>query len=196
MANSEVSQLELNDDGTVDLYVSVYGYDAGTPVEISGSITQASGAVGAFYAIQEIPWVDLNESVLLKFTVPISPGRLAMGEAVTAIVRVTDTWITTLNPTTSAESSSWKAQKYAAFAVPAESPPAGAESPPARAEPPPAGAEPPPAGAEPPPAGAEPPPAGAEPPPAVPAEPPPAAAWSPVGEAKRWRPPRGGWLAG
>lgn len=154
MAYSAVERIELNDDGTVELYVSVYGYDEGTPVEISGYITQVSGAVGHFYAVQEIPQVDPAESVLLKLTVPISPGQLAMGEAVTAIVRVTDAWITTLNPTASAESSSWKAQKYTAFAVPAK------------------------------------------PSPAVPAEPPPAAAWSPLGEGKRWRPPRGGWLAG
>ena|SRR6266478_4996416 len=131
MAYSAVPRIELNNDGTVELYVSVYGYDEGSPVEISGYITQASGSVGYFIAVQEIPRVDADEEVLLKFTVPISPGRLVMGEAVTVIVRVTDAWVTVLEPMASAESSSWRKQSTTTFAAPGKpSPDVPAETPP------------------------------------------------------------------
>ena len=37
------------------LYVRVYGFEPGTPVEISGQATQDNGAVATFYDIQQIP---------------------------------------------------------------------------------------------------------------------------------------------
>ena len=40
MSNSAVSRIELNQDGTINLMVDVYGFDPGAPVEISGQATQ------------------------------------------------------------------------------------------------------------------------------------------------------------
>ena len=45
MPNSQVPRIVLNQDGTISIQVDVYGFDAGTPVEISGQATQENGAV-------------------------------------------------------------------------------------------------------------------------------------------------------
>jgi hypothetical protein len=87
MANSEVVRVELKEDGSTNLYLEVWGYDAGTPVEISGTIIQASGTAGSFYEVQQIPSHGRDVGVILMVTVPT---RLVTGEPVTAVVRVAD----------------------------------------------------------------------------------------------------------
>src|SRR6516225_10071000 len=49
--HSAVSRVELNHDDTINLVVNVYGFDAGTPIEISGQATQTNGAVATFYSV-------------------------------------------------------------------------------------------------------------------------------------------------
>ena len=55
MSLSQVSEIELRDDGSIALTIEVFGFEAGTPVEISGNATQANGAIATFYDIQNLP---------------------------------------------------------------------------------------------------------------------------------------------
>ena len=50
-----VRRIELNQDGTVKFYVVVRDFVPGESVEISGFVTQNSGAAAAIYATQVIP---------------------------------------------------------------------------------------------------------------------------------------------
>jgi hypothetical protein len=97
MSNSQVSRVQLNQDGTINLEVNVYGFDEGAPVEISGYVTQANGAVASFYSVYEIP-AHNGESVTVTLgSVPVSsPKKFAAGFPITVIARVAEVWITTL----------------------------------------------------------------------------------------------------
>ena len=55
MPHTEVPEIELRDDDSIGLTVEVFGFEAGTPVEISGHATQANGAIATFYDIQNLP---------------------------------------------------------------------------------------------------------------------------------------------
>lgn len=103
MAYSAVERVESNADGSTALYLQVSGYEAGIPVEISGTITQPSGTAGSFCGVQLIPSSAYpGGPVILVVTVPT---RLATGETVTVIARVTDAWVTVLDPAADSASS-------------------------------------------------------------------------------------------
>ena len=95
MPNSAVSRVELNQDGTINLVVAVFGFDPGAPVEISGQATQTNGAVASFYSVQPMP--AANGPVYLQRIAAV-PGRSAFtpGFPVTIVARAAQVWITTL----------------------------------------------------------------------------------------------------
>ena len=55
MPHTQVSEIDVNDDGSVSLIVEVFGFDPGTIVEISGHATQGNGAIATFYDVQKLP---------------------------------------------------------------------------------------------------------------------------------------------
>jgi hypothetical protein len=103
MAYSYLERVESNADGSTALFLQVSGYEAGAPVEISGTITQPSGTAGSFCGVQLIPSsVNPGDPAILVVTVPT---RLTTGETVTVIARVTDAWVTVLDPSAESVSS-------------------------------------------------------------------------------------------
>jgi hypothetical protein len=98
--NSEVSRIELNQDGTINLEVNVYGFDAGTPVEISGSATQINGAVASFYSVQQM---TKSPSVPVGPVAAVPPNAFVPGIPVTVVARAAQVWISTLEEDTSPE---------------------------------------------------------------------------------------------
>jgi hypothetical protein len=98
MPNSQVPRVELNPDGSISIQVSVYGFDGGTPVELSGQATQANGAVATFYQVQATPPHD-GETVDLwvSSVAPVAPNKFDAGFSITVVVRATEAWITTLD---------------------------------------------------------------------------------------------------
>jgi hypothetical protein len=80
-------------DGSVVLTVKVVGFGAGRSVEISGYITQNSGAFAAFYDIQTVLVPDpTDDASILTVTVPRT--ELVSGEDVTVVTRVAELWST------------------------------------------------------------------------------------------------------
>jgi hypothetical protein len=104
MPNSQVPRIELNQDDTISLEVHVYGFDVGTPIEISGQVTQENGAVATFYSVQEIP-AHSGESAALwvKSIRAVPPKAFAAGFPITVVARATEAWITTLESDTGSE---------------------------------------------------------------------------------------------
>jgi len=93
VVNSQVRVVELMPDGSVVLTVKVVGFGAGRSVEISGYITQNSGAFAAFSDIQTVP-VPSDDASFLTVTVPRT--ELVAGEDVTVVTRVAEVWSTVL----------------------------------------------------------------------------------------------------
>ena len=107
---SQVRAVELMPDGSVVLTVKVVGFGAGRSVEISGYITQNSGAFAAFYSIQTVPVPDpTDDASILTVTVP--RAELVAGEDVTVVTRVAEVWSTVLRAGVSAPgtTSAWHA---------------------------------------------------------------------------------------
>ena len=98
MSHSEVPRIQLSDDGTVTFFVNVYGFDPGTPVEISGHATQANGAVATFHEIQPMPTThDPAEGVIMVVRgVPVIGSTFTEEEPVMVVARAADVWITKL----------------------------------------------------------------------------------------------------
>jgi hypothetical protein len=98
--NSQVPRIELNQDGSINIKVNVYGFDAGTPVELTGQATQANGAVATFYQVQATPAHDEDEesvALWVKSVAPVLPNKFDAGFPITVVVRATEAWITTLD---------------------------------------------------------------------------------------------------
>lgn len=55
MPHTQVSEIDLNDDGSVSFTVEVFGFAPGTIVEISGHATQGNGVIATFYDVQPLP---------------------------------------------------------------------------------------------------------------------------------------------
>ena len=55
MPHSAVPRIELNEDDTINLDDQRRWFREGTPIEISGQVTQDNGAVATFYSVQECP---------------------------------------------------------------------------------------------------------------------------------------------
>ena len=93
MPNSAVSRIELNQDGTINLMVDVYGFDPGAPVEISGQATQENGAVATFYSVQKMP---PSGPVPITHLSVVPPNTFTAGFPITVVARAAQVWITTL----------------------------------------------------------------------------------------------------
>jgi Animal haem peroxidase len=145
MSNSQVPRIELNKDGSLNIEVNVYGFDGGTPVELSGHATQTNGAVASFYQVQTTPAHD-GETVALwvKSIAAVPPNKFVTGFPVTVVVRATEAWITILDKDTDsgatseiagsgALSGAWKSSNFgwAVTPSPSKSSPATPASPPA-----------------------------------------------------------------
>lgn len=101
MSSSHVSRIELNQDDTINLVVNVYGFDAGTPIEISGQATQTNGAVATFYRIQNMPASKAGNAVLRIESIPaVPPKKFVAGFTITVVLRAAEAWITTLQADT------------------------------------------------------------------------------------------------
>jgi Animal haem peroxidase len=100
MSLSAVSKVELSQDGTINLVVDVYGFDKGTPIEISGQVTQANGAVATFYDVQEMPREE-TATLIVGHISAVPPNKFAEGFTITVVARAAEAWITTLDQDTS-----------------------------------------------------------------------------------------------
>ncbi len=95
MPNSEVSEIELGDDGSFTFTVKVFGFEPGESVEISGSATQANGAIATFYVIRDLPNAGSDGGSRLTVTAAPSTGFVA-GEVITVVGRAAKIWGTVL----------------------------------------------------------------------------------------------------
>jgi hypothetical protein len=95
MTHSEVTEIELRDDGRLVLTVEVFGFQAGEPVEVSGSATQANGAMATFYDIQVLPPAGPDHGSSLTVTTLPTTG-FASGEVITVAGRAAKIWGTVL----------------------------------------------------------------------------------------------------
>jgi hypothetical protein len=143
MPNSQVPRIELNPDGSINIKVSVYGFDEGTPVELSGQATQINGAVATFYQVQATPPHD-GETVdlLLSSVAPVLPNKFDAGFPITVVVRATEAWITTLDKDTTASgvvseqfSGVWTSNSYGWAVAPSPAQPRGSAPAPAATPP-------------------------------------------------------------
>jgi hypothetical protein len=95
-SRDRVPEIELRDDGSLVLTVEVFGFEAGARVEISGSATQASGAIATFYDIQSLPPAEPGGGSYLTVTAS-SPGDFVTGDVITVVGRATKIWGTVLS---------------------------------------------------------------------------------------------------
>jgi hypothetical protein len=93
MPNSAVSRIELNDDDTINLVIDIYGFDAGSPVEISGTATQTNGAVASFSVVQPMPY---NGPVFVERIAAVPGTTFDSDLEITIVARAAEVWITTL----------------------------------------------------------------------------------------------------
>ncbi|MGZ5943671.1 MAG: peroxidase family protein, partial [Isosphaeraceae bacterium] len=97
MGYGKVPKITLNKDHSITLYVRIFDFDEGTPVEISGQATQANGAVATFYRVLQMPASDATGATLVVPSVTaVPPNNFAAGFPITVVARATAAWITTL----------------------------------------------------------------------------------------------------
>jgi hypothetical protein len=100
-SNSQVPRIELKKDGSINIKVNVYGFDAGTPVELTGQATQANGAVATFYQVQATPaHTGENVAIWVNSIPAVPPNKFDAGFPITVVVRATEAWVTTLDKDT------------------------------------------------------------------------------------------------
>ena len=96
MPLDRVPEIDLRDDGSLVLTVEVFGFEAGARVEISGSATQANGAIATFCDIQSLPPAESSGGSFV--TVTASPATdFVPGEVITVVGRATRIWGTVLS---------------------------------------------------------------------------------------------------
>jgi hypothetical protein len=98
MPLNKVNNIRLNEDNTISLDVSVDGFDADSPIEISGDVTQANGAVASFYQVETVPKpISGQETVVTVESVRASSkiGFVAT-DPITVVARAAEVWITML----------------------------------------------------------------------------------------------------
>jgi hypothetical protein len=91
---SRVAAVQLV-DGAIVLTIQLSSFSPGTPVEISGYITQASGAFARFYKVSQVP-LPASPDGSADLTVSVPATRLAEDEDITVIARVAEVWSTVL----------------------------------------------------------------------------------------------------
>jgi hypothetical protein len=95
MPHTEVPEIELRDDDSIAITVEVFGFEAGTPVEISGHATQPNGAIATFYDIQNLPPASQGGGSFVTVIAIPSPMFVA-GEIITVVGRAAKIWGTVL----------------------------------------------------------------------------------------------------
>lgn len=95
MSLSQVLEIELRDDGRLALTVEVFGFKAGTLVEVSGSATQVNGAMATFYDIQVLPPAGPDGGSFMRMTT-LPTTEFAAGEVITVAGRAAKIWGTVL----------------------------------------------------------------------------------------------------
>jgi hypothetical protein len=83
------------DDGAIALTIQLSRFSPGTPVEISGYVTQASGTFANFYQLSQVPPPDSPESPA-NLIVSLPPTPLVADQDITVIARVAEVWTTVL----------------------------------------------------------------------------------------------------
>src|SRR2546423_15673112 len=79
MPHTEVPEIELRDDDSIAITVEVFGFEAGTPVEISGHATQPNGAIATFYDIHILPPASQGGGSFVTVIATPSPKFVAGG---------------------------------------------------------------------------------------------------------------------
>jgi hypothetical protein len=102
MPNSQVPSIILNSDETISIQVDVYGFAAGTPVEISGQATQDSGAIASFYSVQAVPAhaYDQSAAMWVKSVPVVAPNQFDPHFPVTITVKAALAWVVQMGGTT------------------------------------------------------------------------------------------------
>lgn len=98
MPLNKVNSIRLNEDNTISLDVSVDGFEEGSPIEISGDVTQANGAVATFFKVKTVPKpISGRETVVTVESVRASSetGFVAT-DPITVVARAAEVWITML----------------------------------------------------------------------------------------------------
>jgi hypothetical protein len=99
MSHTKVTKIEIDDENTVNLTVAVFGFEAGTLVEISGHATQANGAIATFYDVQRLQPAGPDGSSLMGVTAVPSTELDAEGMiTVAGQARAVRLWGTVLDP--------------------------------------------------------------------------------------------------
>lgn len=98
MPLNKVNNIRLNADNTISLDVSVDGFDVGSPIEVSGDVTQPNGAVATFYSVQTVPPPnDAKESIVTVDSVGASSvNNFVAGDPIMVVARAAEVWLTTL----------------------------------------------------------------------------------------------------
>ena len=99
MPHTQVSEIDLNDDGSVSLIVEVFGFDPGTTVEISGHATQDNGAIATFYDVQKLPFPDSPDSGSILTMTAEPSAEFVAGDVITVAgqARAVKIWGTILD---------------------------------------------------------------------------------------------------
>jgi hypothetical protein len=93
MVNPRVEKIYQWDHEKGEIHVQTDSFEPGQEVEVSGYVTQASGAYAAFNVTMRIP-LDANPTAKLNVQLPYMD--LQEGEDVTVVTRVAEVWPTTL----------------------------------------------------------------------------------------------------
>ena len=90
--HSQVIRINQRDDSTVQIHVQTNNFTPGRAVEVSGYLTQGSGAYVTFNVTKHVS-LDPTETVL---HVELPAMELNTGEDVTVVTRVAEVWPTVL----------------------------------------------------------------------------------------------------
>ena len=95
-SHTAVSEVALRDDGKISLKVHVYGFEAGTPIEISGHAAQTGGAIATFYDVQTMPDNGDSDAGSDLTVIAVPSAKFQTGEAITVVTRAAEVWVTWL----------------------------------------------------------------------------------------------------
>jgi hypothetical protein len=94
MSHGWVRRIELDNNDNLSLLFAVSSTYVNTPIEITGTATQANGAVATFYDVQ-VPTGTGQEVNLTVGPVP-TVGKFVSSDPITVVARAAYVWITSL----------------------------------------------------------------------------------------------------
>jgi len=116
MVDSQVPKVELKLDGSTVLTVQVVGFAESKSVDISGYVTQNSGAYAAFHVTRDLPKPDDQGVAEVEVTLSSTELELAETEPVTIVTWVSEVWPSMLIEDTPASTdfkAAWKIDQAA-----------------------------------------------------------------------------------